>query len=202
MRGAGELGVAEAPADLHAQRKPVLDAQRVFGRMVRQQGRRAEAGRNGSRQRDPQELACPAAQQRVAERDLRLLSGQEVADVHRVEAGLGRLEHDGRVAVGQRVLVRRLGVRAGLHGPVQDPPADLHLQFEQHRVQGERKGVHRLYRHRLVVTVGLGDAHLGEEVAQHSRDRDVAQRDLFPVGAGQCGCRIVHSVSSPFLSCW
>lgn len=136
-------------------------------------------------------------QHRIAERDGRLLTGRKVAHVHRVGPRLDHFEHHGRVARGDRILLLRFGGRLFDDDPLEYTPADFNLQVEQNSVERKGERVHGLDVRWLVVAVGPGHGHPGEEIAQDRRDGDVAPGDLFATGAGHCGCQVVHCFSSP-----
>ena len=144
--------------------------------------------RDRRRQRHPQRVAHPAVHDRVDERDHGRLLGQEVPDVHRVQPGLDRFEHHGRVAGREGVFVSLLGGLLLDDDAVEGAAADLDAQIEQDGVERERKGVDRLDVHVLVVAVGLADGHLAEEVAQGCRHGHVGQGDALAADAGQGGC--------------
>ena len=176
VRGAFEARVAEQPLDADRQAEAVLDGERGLRHLVRRERALAVAGRDGRGKEEPDRVARPPQHERVAEADRDALARHDVADVHRVEAGLGLLEHDGRVAVRDRVLVAFLGGLLLDHRAAQHALADRHLEAEEHGVERQREGVDGLDVGLAVVAVHLRDGRFRHEVAQGGLDRDVLER--------------------------
>jgi hypothetical protein len=164
-------------------------------------GRLAETRSDGGGQREAQRVAGPAVEHRVGERDRGLLPGKEVADVHRIEPRLEHLHHDRGIARGDRILVTFLRRLLLDHHSFEDTPVHLDLEFEEHRIEGEGEGVHRLDVHRLVVAVGLGHGDFCEKVTQNGGDGDIAEGYALALGSDHRGRKVVHRVSFSSRSC-
>ena len=85
-----------------------------------------------------------AQQLRVAVADHRLLARHQVAEVQRAQAVAGALEHDRAVALVDGLLVARLGAFFSTTTAAELAPFDLDVEVEQHGLERQREGVHRL----------------------------------------------------------
>ncbi|MCG3203226.1 MAG: hypothetical protein NFCOHLIN_03159 [Gammaproteobacteria bacterium] len=135
MGRADELRVAQSAEHLHAQGELALDRERGFRDLVRPMRRFTEARRDRGRQEEAQPIAGPPVQDRVAEGDLRRLLRKQIADIHRVEARLDGLQHHGRVAGLDGILVLLLGRLLPDDDALEHAPADGDFEIEQHRVE-------------------------------------------------------------------
>ena len=182
VAGALDGGTRKGALDVDPKLEGELVCDIGLGCLMGGEWRVAVAGRNDGRHEHPQLVAVPPMQRCVANVDVGALTGGQIADVHGVEPRLRLLDHHGRMAGLDGLLVAVFGL-ALLHrdGEIALAP-DLDHDLVEHRIARCRKCIEGLERCILFVVVGLCHLDLGEEIVDDHVHTDLAQRHR---GAGR-----------------
>ena len=170
---------------MNRERERMLDRQAVAGHLMRHQapcllGIAITRGDHGG-DHQPQALLLELQRLRIAQRDGAALTDCQVAQVQAVAVIVVALQHDGGIAVGQRVFIACLGLPFCHNGAREGPLPQHHLHAQQHRAPGQGEAVNHLQRVVGRVDEALRDTSLQDRASQVARERDAQQGHRIPL---------------------